>query len=173
MFQDLQNFTISYPKDGALPFAPNIFLRGDQKMNPCHGSDLGSGHRVGRNDVRSVYRPNFSPIRALELLPEPRKCHLGPEGQFSRFFGGQIEQKAPSPRKQERRFASTPCARLAASRFAAAGPAMVPVWTASDAGIIPGKIQAGGAGHRLSKRSATWPPAIGGRRGAGARKTTR
>ena len=173
MFQDLQNFTISCPKDGVLDTASKNILRIHQNMNPCHSSDLGSGHLVGRIDVGSIYSPIPSPIRALEQPTQPQKCHLGLEGQFHRFFGGRDEQKAPSPRKQERRFASTPCARLAAGRYAAAGPAIVPIWAASDAGIIPGNIHGGAAEHISSRRLATWPPGNGGRRGAGARKMTR
>jgi len=172
MFRDIQNFTPTNPKDGVLSPASKNILRGHQNMNPCHSSDLGSGHLVGRIDVGSIYSPIPSPIRALEQPTQPQKCHLGLEGQFHRFFGGRDEQKAPSPRNQERRFASTTRLRRITDRVAAAQPAIVPVWAASDAGITAGKIQAGGAEHRLSKRSATWPPAIGGRRGAGARKTT-
>ena len=172
MFQDIQNFTTSNPKDGVLSPASKNILRGHQNMNPCHSSDLGSGHLVGRIDVGSIYSPIPSPIRALEQPIQPQKCHLGPEGQFHRFFGGRDEQKAPSQRNQERGFASTPCARLAAGRYAAAGPAIVPIWAASDAGIMSGKIHGGAAEHISLGRLATWPPAIYGRRGAAARKTT-
>ena len=172
MFQDIQNFTTTNPKDGVLSPASNIFLRIHQNMDPCHSCDLGSGHLVGRIDVRSIYSPILSPLRALELLPEPQKCQLGLEGQFHRFFGGGRRQKAPSPRKQERRFASTPCARLAAGRYAAAGPAIVPMWAASDAGITAGEIHGAAAEHISLRRLATWPPEMSSRRRAGARKTT-
>ena len=172
MFRDIQIFTPTNPKDGVLSPASKNILRGHQNMNPCHSSDLGSEHLVGRIDVGSIYSPIPSPIRALEQPIQPQKCHLGPEGQFHRFFGGGRRQKAPSPRKQERRFASTPCTRLAAGRYAAAGPAIVPTWAASDAGIMRRKIHGGATEHISSRRLATWPPGNGGRRGAGARKKT-
>ena len=173
MFRDPQNFTPTNPKDGVLSPASKNILRGHQKMNPCHSSDLGSGHLVGRNDVRSVYSPIPSPIRALEQPTQPQKCHLGPEGQFHRFFGGGRRQKAPSPRKQERRFASTSRLRRITDQVAVAQPAIVPVWAASERRIIPGKIHGDATEHTSSRRLATWPPGNGGRRGAGARNMTR